>query len=92
MAILNSPVSLDEDRECEDSTLVSVSLSGSKALDERRNHDTDLAADLVPRRPRRRREPLLFDPVDFRTGTLILAIALDFGRLHAAPAGRAKRR
>jgi hypothetical protein len=37
-------------------------------------------------------EPLLFDPVNFWTGTLILAIALDFGSLHATPAGRGKRR
>jgi hypothetical protein len=37
-------------------------------------------------------EPLLFDPVNVWTGTLILAIALDFGSLHATPAGRGKRR
>ena len=36
-------------------------------------------------------EPLLFDPVNFRTGTLLLAIALDLGSLHAAPAGRARK-
>jgi hypothetical protein len=30
-------------------------------------------------------EPLLFDPVNAWTGTLILAIALDLGRQHAAP-------
>jgi hypothetical protein len=35
-------------------------------------------------------EPLLFDPVNFWTGTLILAIGLDLGSLHAAPGGRAK--
>jgi hypothetical protein len=35
-------------------------------------------------------EPLLFDPVNFWTGTLILAIGIDLGSLHAAPAGRAK--
>ncbi len=28
-------------------------------------------------------EPLLFDPVNVWTGTLILAIALDLGRQHA---------
>jgi len=37
-------------------------------------------------------EPLLFDPVNVWTGTLILAIALDLGSLHAPTAGRAKRR
>jgi hypothetical protein len=29
------------------------------------------------------REPLLFDPVNFWTGTLIAAIALDLGSRHA---------
>ena len=33
-------------------------------------------------------EPLLFDPVNAWTGTLILAIALDLGRQHAAPLDR----
>jgi hypothetical protein len=37
-------------------------------------------------------EPLVFDPVNFWTGTLIFAIALDLGSLHAVPAGRGKRR
>jgi hypothetical protein len=32
-------------------------------------------------------EPLEFDPVNWWTGTLILAIALDLGRQHA-PVGR----
>jgi hypothetical protein len=36
-------------------------------------------------------EPLLFDPVNWWTGTLLLAIALDLASLHAAPAGRAKK-
>ena len=36
-------------------------------------------------------EPLLFDPVNFWTGTLILAIALDLGSLHASPAARARK-
>jgi hypothetical protein len=35
-------------------------------------------------------EPLLTDPVNVWTGTLILAIALDLGRHHAT-AGRSKR-
>ena len=30
------------------------------------------------------REPLLFDPVNFWTGSLLLAIALDLGGHHAA--------
>jgi hypothetical protein len=30
-------------------------------------------------------EPLLFDPVNVWTGTLILAIALDLGAAHARP-------
>jgi hypothetical protein len=34
---------------------------------------------------------LLFDPVNFWTGTLILAIGIDLGSLHAAPARRAKK-
>ena len=38
------------------------------------------------------KEPLLFDPVNFWTGTLILALALDLGSAHASPARRAKRR
>ena len=38
------------------------------------------------------KEPLLFDPVNFWTGTLILALALDLGSLRAVPAGRGKRR
>lgn len=38
------------------------------------------------------KEPLLFDPVNFWTGTLILALALDLGSLRAVPAGRSKRR
>lgn len=33
-------------------------------------------------------EPLTFDPVNWWTGTLILAIALDLGRQHASPLGR----
>lgn len=33
---------------------------------------------------------LHFDPVDWWTGTLLLAIALDLGRQHAGPAKRAK--
>ena len=39
-------------------------------------------------------EPLLFDPVNLWTGTLILALALalDLGSLRAVPAGRSKRR
>jgi hypothetical protein len=37
------------------------------------------------------KQPLLFDPVNFWTGTLILAIALDLGSLHASPAGRGKK-
>jgi hypothetical protein len=35
------------------------------------------------------KEPLLFDPVNVWTGTLILAIGLDLGRQHT---GMAKRR
>ena len=35
-------------------------------------------------------EPLLFDPVNLWTGTLILALALDLGSLRAVPAGRRK--
>jgi hypothetical protein len=38
------------------------------------------------------KEPLLFDPVNVWTGTLILALALDLGSLRAVPAGRGKRR
>jgi hypothetical protein len=34
------------------------------------------------------KEPLLFDPVNVWTWTLILAIALDLGRQHAARKGR----
>lgn len=33
-------------------------------------------------------EPLLLDPVNFWTGALILAIAIDLGSHHAAPARR----
>ena len=29
-------------------------------------------------------EPLLFDPVNWWAGTLILAVALDLGRVHSA--------
>lgn len=36
-------------------------------------------------------EPLLFDPVNIWTGTLILAIGLDLGSAHARPVGRAKK-
>jgi hypothetical protein len=36
-------------------------------------------------------EPLLLDPVNVWTDTLILAIGLDLSSLHAAPAGRAKK-
>ena len=36
------------------------------------------------------RESLTFDPVNWWTGTLLLCIALDLGRQHAAPV--AKRR
>jgi hypothetical protein len=36
-------------------------------------------------------EPLLLDPVNVWTGTLILAIALDLSSLHASPAGRARK-
>jgi hypothetical protein len=36
-------------------------------------------------------EPLLLDPVNVWTGTLILAIGLDLSGLHAAPAGRGKK-
>jgi hypothetical protein len=35
-------------------------------------------------------EPLLFDPVNFWTGTLILALALDLGSLHASPRARTR--
>ena len=38
------------------------------------------------------KEPLLFDPVNFWTGTLILALALDLGSLRVLPASRSKRR
>jgi hypothetical protein len=38
------------------------------------------------------KEPLLFDPVNFWMGTLILALALDLGSLRAVPAGQSKRR
>ena len=37
------------------------------------------------------KEPLLFDPVNVWTGTLILAIALDLAGAHASPARRAKK-
>jgi hypothetical protein len=37
-------------------------------------------------------EPLLFDPVNFWTGTLILALALDLASLHSSPARRARKR
>ena len=36
-------------------------------------------------------EPLLLDPVNFWTGTLILAIGLDLASLRAVPARRTKR-
>lgn len=36
-------------------------------------------------------EPLLFDPVNFWTGTLILAIGIDLASLRAVPGKRAKR-
>ena len=36
-------------------------------------------------------EPLLFDPVNLWTGTLILAIGLDLASLRAVPARRTKR-
>jgi hypothetical protein len=36
-------------------------------------------------------EPLLTDPVNIWTGTLILAVGLDLGGLRAVPAGRRKR-
>jgi hypothetical protein len=36
-------------------------------------------------------EPLLFDPVNFWAGTLILAIGIDLASLRAVPAKRAKR-
>lgn len=38
------------------------------------------------------KEPLLFDPVNFWTGTLMLALALELGSLRAVPAGQSKRR
>ena len=34
------------------------------------------------------REPLLFDPVNWWTGTLLLALALDLSGVHAARARR----
>ena len=36
-------------------------------------------------------EPLLLDPVNIWTGTLILAIGLDLSGLHASPASRVKK-
>lgn len=36
-------------------------------------------------------EPLTFDPVNGWTGTLLLAVALDLGRQHAAVPGRSAR-
>jgi hypothetical protein len=36
------------------------------------------------------REPLLTDPVNFWTGALILAVALDLGRQHAPDLARAR--
>jgi hypothetical protein len=33
-------------------------------------------------------EPLTFDPVNWWAGTLLLALALDLGRQHAAPITR----
>ena len=33
-------------------------------------------------------EPLTFDPVNWWAGTLLLALALDLGRQHAAPISR----
>jgi hypothetical protein len=38
------------------------------------------------------REPLTFDPVNWWTGTLLLALALDLGRQHAAPVATRKSR
>jgi hypothetical protein len=38
------------------------------------------------------REPLLTDPVNIWTGTLILAVALDLARLHAPGGGRSRSR
>jgi hypothetical protein len=35
-------------------------------------------------------EPLLFDPVNWWTGTLILVIALDLARQHAPEVGRSR--
>lgn len=35
------------------------------------------------------REPLLFDPVNVWTGTLLLAVALDLGAAHARKAPKA---
>jgi hypothetical protein len=37
------------------------------------------------------REPLVFDPVNFWVGALILAIAIDLSGHHAAPAVRGKK-
>ncbi len=36
------------------------------------------------------REPLLFDPVNWWAGALILAVALDLGRQHAPGGGRSR--
>ena len=36
-------------------------------------------------------EPLLLDPVNFWTGTLILAIGVDLASLRAVPAGRGRK-
>jgi hypothetical protein len=36
------------------------------------------------------REPLLFDPVNVWTGTLLLAVALDLGAAHARNAPKAR--
>jgi hypothetical protein len=35
-------------------------------------------------------EPLLLDPVNAWVGTLILAVALDLGRVGIAPSGKAR--
>ena len=38
------------------------------------------------------REPLLVDPLNWWTATLILAVALDLGRQHAPDLGKRERR
>ena len=37
------------------------------------------------------KEPLLFNPVNFWAGALLLALAVDLGSLHASPAARGKK-